>query len=228
MGAMMVAQPRSSVALHAYVFAVAAAGGGVLAFLLVNGGMEELSDQPAVVWVLLVCLMVSESLPAVARQDFWVGATADAFAFLLGWGTASATFALVIGSIVGDLLRRVPAKKLTFNVGQYALCMVAAGGTYYQLAGGGWPFSAKYLPAFAVAALVFFLGNIVLVGIVISLATGSDLRTELIQIPQVEGWPYVLIFGLAPILLIVANYNLALVPLLVLPMFAVSQALKSA
>jgi signal transduction histidine kinase len=233
MGAMMAAQPRSSVALHPFVFAVSAAGGGVLGFLLVNDGMnnlKDLADQPAAFWVLVVCLVAAESLPAVKRPRIsWIATTAEAFGFaiLLGWGTERATFALVIGSIVSDLLRRGPAKKVVFNAAQYALCMVAAGGIYYQLADGGWPFSARYLPAFAAAALVFYICNVVLVGIVICLETGRDFA-ELIQIPRVEGWPYLLIFGLAPILLIVANYNVALMPLLVLPMFAVARALKAA
>src|SRR6266545_6530857 len=229
MGAMMVAQQRSSAALHAYVLAVSAAGFGVLALLLAGGGVEALPDQPAVFWVLVACLVVTESLPVVLRGGTSTGTTAEAFAFaiLLGWGTASATFALVIGLIIADILRRAPAERLLFNVGQYSLLMAAAGGVY-EVLGGGRPFTVRDLPALVAAALVFFLGNLALVGVVTALAYGRDFLADLKEGVRVEAWPYLMVFGMVPILLVVAERSVALLPLLMLPQLAVFRALKAA
>jgi signal transduction histidine kinase len=226
---MMVAQHRSSATLHAYVLAVSAAGFGVLAVLMTGGG-AAVPYGSAVFWALLVCLAITESFPVLLRHGgTWVSTTAEAFAFaiLLGWGTAAAAFALVVGLVVGDLLRRVTLERLLFNAGQYALLMAVAGGVY-GLLGGGRPFTTWDLPALAAAALVFFLGNLLLVGAVTALAYGRDFRGDLRELLRVDTWPYVMVFGMAPILLLVARHSLVLLPLLLVPQLAVFRALKAA
>jgi signal transduction histidine kinase len=178
---------------------------------------------------LVVCLATTECFPVLFRGGTSVSTTADAFAFaiLLGWGTTPAALALVTGLIVGDLLRRVAVERLLFNAGLYGLLMAMAGGVY-EVLGGDRPFTAWELPALAGAALVFFLGNLVLLGVVMALAYGRDFRAELTEGLRVKAWPYLLVFGMAPVLLIVANYSVGLVPLLLLPQLAVFRALKSA
>jgi signal transduction histidine kinase len=225
---MMVAQHRSSVALHAYVLAVSAAGLGSLALLAAGDG-AILPAGSAVFWALAVSLAVTESLPVLMRGGTWVSTTAEAIAFaiLLGWGTAPAALALVAGLVIADVLRRAAPEKLFFNAGQYGLLMAAAGGVY-DLLGGARPFTARQIPAFAAAAVVFFLGNLLLVAIVTSLAYGRDLLAELKQVLRVEAWPYLTMFSMAPILLIVAERGVGLVPLAVLPLVAVFRVLKSA
>jgi signal transduction histidine kinase len=225
---MMVAKHRSSVALHAYALAVSTAGLGSLALLAARDG-ATLPDGSAVFWALAACLVVTESLPIVLRQGTWVSTTAEAIAFaiLLGWGTWPAALAMVAGLVIADLLRRVTVERLLFNAGQYSLLMVAAGGVY-ELLGGGRPFTAWDLPAFAAAAVVFFLGNLVLVGIVMSLAYGRDFLADLKEVLRVEAGPYLVMFGMAPILLTVAERSVGLVPLAVLPLVAVFRTLKAA
>jgi signal transduction histidine kinase len=229
MGAMMVARRRSSVALHTYVLAVSAAGLGALALLAAGADLTIVPDRPVAFWVLVVSLVVTESLPVLRRGGTWQSTTAEAIAFamLLGWGTAAAAFSLVAGSIIADVLQRRAPEKVLFNACQYGLLMTVAGAVYDVL-GGQRPFTARDLPAFAAIALLFFLGNFALVGIVTSLAYGRDFLAEFTEVLRVEAWPYLLVFGMAPILLIVANYSVTLVPLLLLPLFAVFRALKSA
>jgi signal transduction histidine kinase len=224
---MMVAQHRSSLALHAYVLAVSAVGLGALVLLVARDG-ATLPDESVAFWVLAACLAVTESLPIVLRQGTWVSTTAEAIAFaiLLGWGTAPAALALVAGLVIADLLRRVTVERLLFNAGQYGLLMAAAGGVYELL--GDRPFSVQELPAFAAAALVFFLGNLVLVGVVTSLAYGRDFLVDLKGVLRVEAWPYLVTFGMAPVLLTAAERSIGLVPLAVLPLVAVLGALKAA
>jgi signal transduction histidine kinase len=227
----MVARHRSS-GLHAYVLAVSAVGLGLLALLAGAGGVAEVRDQPPVFWALVVCLVVSESFPVlVPRVGTQLATTAETFAFaiLLGWGTAGAAFALVVGLLVSDLLRRAAPEKVIFNVGQYGLLITVAGGVYELLGGGGGgTFTARQLPAFAAAALVFFVGNLVLVGVVTSLAYGRDFVADLRDALRVEARPYAMVFGMAPIIVLVAEYEVSLLPLLLLPMLAVWVALKTA
>ncbi len=225
----MVAQHRSSAALHTYVLAVSAAGLATLVFLVVAREAPAIPSGSVVFWALMACVAVTESFPVLFRRGTSVSTTADAFAFaiLLGWGTTAAAFALVVGLVVGDLLRRVAVERLLFNAGQYGLLMAVAGGVY-EAFGGGRPFTAWDLPALAAAAVVFFLGNLVLVGVVMALAYGRDFVTDLKEGVRIKAWPYLLVFGMAPVLLIIAEYSAALVPLLMLPQLAVFRALKDA
>jgi signal transduction histidine kinase len=221
---------RGSSGLHAYVFAVSAVGLGLLVLLARSSGLATVQELPPVFWALVICLVVNESFPVLLpRAGSRLATTAETFAFaiLLGWGTAPAAFALVLGAVVADGLRRRAPEKLLFNAGQYGLLMAVAGGVYEAL-GDGRPFTAGRLPAFAVAALVFFVGNLVLVGVVTSLAYGRDFVTDLKESLRVEARPYAMVFGMAPIMLVVAQNEVSLLPLLLLPLLAVWVALKTA
>jgi signal transduction histidine kinase len=226
----MVAYHRSS-ALHAYVLAVSAVGLCLVAVLAVANGPTTMLQQPPLFWVLLVSLVVIESLPILSKVSGGTqeATTAEAFAFaiLLGWGTTAATLALALAVLVSDLLRRAAPEKVLFNVGQYSLLMAVAGGVY-EVLGGGRPFTAGDVPAFAAAALIYFAGNLVLVGLVTTLAHGRNFVADLKECLRAEAWPYAMVFGMAPIMLAVAERSIGLLPLLLLPLFAVRDALRTA
>jgi len=225
----MVARRRAS-GLHAYVLTVSAVGLGLLVLLANRSGLATVQELPAVFWALVICLVVSESFPVLLqRAGSQLATTAETFAFaiLLGWGTAPATVALVSGVVIADVLRRRAPEKVLFNAGQYALLMAVAGGVY-EVLGGDRPFTARQLPAFGAAALVFFVGNLVLVGLVTMLAYGRDFVADLKECLRVEARPYTMVFGMAPIMLVVAEHEVSLLPLLLLPLLAVWVALKTA
>jgi signal transduction histidine kinase len=225
----MVARQRAS-GLHAYVLTVSAVGLSVLALLVAGDGLATVLESPVSFWVLVACLVLGESFRLlVFGQGAQATTTAEAFAFaiLLGWGIAPAAFALVAGSVITDLLHRVGPEKALFNACQYALLMAMAGGVY-ELLGGGRPFGTQDLPALAAAALAYFLGNLLVVGIVTTLASGRDFVADFKECLRIEAAPYAVMFGLAPILLVVAERNAGLLPLLLLPMVAVYLALKAA
>jgi signal transduction histidine kinase len=225
----MVVRRRSS-GLHAYVLTVSAVGFGSLALLASRDGLETVRQLPPVFWALLICLVVVESLPLVLpRPGNELITTAETFAFaiLLGWGSATAAFAMTVALLISDVLRRADPEKVIFNIGQYGLLIAVSGGVY-EVLGAGRPFTAEQLPAFAAAALVFFLGNLVLVGGVTTLAYGRDFVADLKDALRVEARPYAMVFGMAPIMLVVAEQEVSLLPLLLLPLFAVREALKTA
>jgi signal transduction histidine kinase len=225
----MVARHRSS-GLHAYVLTVSAVGVGSLALLARQGGVATVRQLPPVFWALLICLVVVESFPLVLpRPGNELITTGETFAFaiLLGWGSAAAAFALTVAMLVGDGLRRAAPEKVIFNIGQYGLLMAVSGGVY-EVLGGGRPFTTRQLPAFVAAAAVFFLGNLLLMGGVTTLAYGRNFVADLKDAVRVEARPYAMVFGMAPIMYVVAEQEVTLLPLLLLPLFAVRVALRTA
>jgi hypothetical protein len=225
----MVVRHRSS-GLHAYVLTVSAVGFGSLALLASQGGLATVRQLPPVFWALLICLVVVESLPLVLpRSGNEVITTAETFAFaiLLGWGPAAAAFAMTVALLISDVLRRADPERVIFNIGQYGLLITVSGGVY-EVLGAGRPFTAEQLPAFVAAAAVFFLGNLLLVGGVTTLAYGRDFVADLKDALRVEARPYAMVFGMAPIMLVVAEQEVRLLPLVLLPLFAVRVALKTA
>jgi signal transduction histidine kinase len=226
----MVAYHRSS-ALFAYVLTVSAVGLVLVALLVFDSGPATVLQQPPLFWVLLASLVVFDSLPILSKLSGGTRdvTTAEAFAFaiLLGLGTTAAVVALAVAVLVSEVLRRAGPEKLLFNVGQHCLLMAVAGGVY-ELLGGGQPFAAEDVPAFGVAALVFFVGNLMLVGVVTTLAHGRDFGADLRETIRAEAWPYTMVFAMAPIMVTVATQSIVLLPLVMLPLFAVRDALRTA
>jgi signal transduction histidine kinase len=68
----------------------------------------------------------------------------------------------------------------------------------------------------------------VLVGLVTTLAHGRSFRADVKECLRAEAWPYTMVFALAPIMLAVAEQSAGLLPLLLLPLFAVRDALRTA
>jgi hypothetical protein len=156
--------------------------------------------------------------------------TSDAFAFalLLGWGVPIATVTVAMASVVSETLKRRGPLKVMFSAGGLALAMAAAGAVY-QLVGGSWPFSARFLPAAAAAAVVSYLVNLLLMGVTASLAYRESLPAELLRSLRAETLlPTAMSFGMAPILLTVADFSLGLLPLMLMPLTAVYLALRDA
>jgi signal transduction histidine kinase len=226
----MVAYHRSS-ALFAYVLTVSAVGLILVALLVLGDGPATVLQQPPLFWVLLISMLVMESLPILSNvaggTKYVTTVEAFAFAVLLSLGTTAAVVALVLVVLVSEMFRRAGFEKLVFNVSQYGLLMAVAGGVY-ELLGGDGPFSIQDVPAFVVAACVFFVGNLVLVGVVTSLAHGRDFFADLKECIRAEAWPYTMVFAMAPIMVAVAKLSIGLVPLVLLPLIAVRDALRTA
>jgi signal transduction histidine kinase len=221
---------RRPSALRGYVAAVSATG-LVLLVILAPAGLRMAVDASASFWWFVAAALISDAflaIPVPRQRESENITTADAFVFalFLGWGVAAAMLVLVIGSIIADLVHRRPPAKVVFNAGQYAVAMATAGGVY-ALLGGGQPFSTRQLPAFAAAAIVFWLLNLALYGMVVALAFGRDFLEDFRGSLREDALPSAMLFGVAPILLIAAQQSLALLPLVMLPFVAVYLAFKS-
>jgi signal transduction histidine kinase len=218
-------------ALTVYVLAVTAAGVLLTAALATLPALRAPLDQPAAFWPLLAFLVASQArpieLPRQTDPRVVTTSTTFALALLLAWGPAAAALALAVGAIVADLIDRVALRKVAFNAAQYVLALGAAGGVLLLL-GGGPPFTIDQLPAFAAAALVFFLVNRTLVVVVATLAQGARITRRIWAGMRVEVLPEAILAAMAPIVVVLAQRSIVLVLLLPLPMIGVYLACKAA
>jgi signal transduction histidine kinase len=148
-----------------------------------------------------------------------------AFAMVPVVGTGIAVLAHVATSILADLIYRKPLVKVGFNAAQCGLAL-GAGGVVYMMVGGTHDITARGLPAFVAGAAVFALLNHVLVGTVVALAEGNSVSAGIFSNLRLELMSTALLMTLAPVVVIVAEHALFLVPALVSPLAAVYLASK--
>jgi signal transduction histidine kinase len=207
----------------AYVSAVSAAGLAALA-LAAPDALRAAHASPRPFLVLGLFVLAAELMPLeLARRhasDTTTMSQPFALALVLGWGVAGGVVVLGVGSALADLATGKAPRKVLFNAAQLALSMAAAGGTYLLL--GGTPGRGPIdLSAFAAAAAAFFLVNNVLVESVLVLAGGPPDWGALGQGVGVRAWTSAMLLGMAPIVTVVAQRSLDLVPAVALPTVAV-------
>src|SRR6266536_431445 len=201
------------------VLAVTAAGLLLLAWLALRGGVQAALAAPPAFWLFVVFLAVGQVRPIVLPKrgpaEEIATSTTFTLALLLGWGLGPAALALVAGSVTGDLVARKPPKKLLFNAAQLTLAMGAAGAVL-RLLGGRPPFSTGQLPAFALAAAVYFVVNKTLVRVVVALARSASVWHTLWE-SRVVVLPEAILVAMAPVAVVLAQRSVLLVLLLPLP-----------
>ena len=216
--------------LTAIVLVVMAAGLSLLVWLALQGGFRAVLTAPPAFWVFAVFLVAGQvrpiALPKRGGAEEIATSTTFTLALLLGWGLGPGALALAAGSVAGDLVARKPLKKLLFNAAQLTLAIGAAGAVLYLL-GGGPPFSVGDLPAFGLAATVYFVVNKTLVSVVVALARSSSVLGALWE-SRVVLLPEAILVAMAPVAVVLAQRSVLLVLLLPLPMVGVHLAYKAA
>jgi signal transduction histidine kinase len=107
-----------------------------------------------------------------------------------------------------------------FNVAQYVLS-VAAAGAVYSLLDGPREMTAGALGIIALAALAFFVVNDVLTSTVIALSRSLRIGPYLLEDLVFQGATAAALCALAPVVLVLAEIDVLLVPLVVVPVGAV-------
>jgi diguanylate cyclase (GGDEF)-like protein len=217
--------------MQRFVLSVVAAGSlGI--FFTVAVGLPHLRLD-AVALTLVACTVVAESVPIkIPRHGFIEELTCSftfAFALLLYSGPVLAILSLVLASIASDLRHRKPFVRLLFNASQYALGMSAAAGVLAVFsdvprAGAGTAFLPGDVPAVLLAAGCFFAVNIALVGTVSALHQRVPVIRHLWADLGIQGPMANLMLGMAPVVVLVCDFSLWLLPLAVLPMVAVHRS----
>jgi signal transduction histidine kinase len=220
-----------------YTAAVTAAGFAWLVLAL-PAAARAAGRDPGPVLLLAVLVLAAELMPlGLGRPrggppvdpagDSTTMSQPFAFALVLGWGTPAGVVALGACSALADLLGGKAARKVLFNSAQLAIALGAAGAVY-GLAGGAPGPARVSLPAFAFAAMAFFVVNNLLVEAVLVLAGGTPALDRVRQGVGLRAWVAAMLLGMAPVVTVVAQTSLGLVPILGLPTVAVYLACRGA
>jgi signal transduction histidine kinase len=195
--------------------------------------------DPAPVLVLGALVLAAELMPLElgrpGTRDSTTMSQPFAFALVLGWGTPAGVVALGVCSALADLAGGKAARKVLFNSAQLAIALGTAGAVYGLAGGhpfppgdhpGGPPDPPVSLPAFAAAALAFFVVNNLLVEAVLVLAGGAPALDRVRQGVGLRAWVSAMLLGMAPVVTVVARTSLGLVPVLGLTTAAVYLACR--
>ena len=211
-----------------YIAGVITSGFGALVWLLATR-LPELVDHVDTGLVLLtVAVAVGELAPIRVQPDEGevTPSTTFTFALLLAYGVPAAVFAQAVGSATADVVYRKPLVRSLFNTAQYTLALLAAGTTYGLVtdASREAAFDLVELAGVACAGVVFFLVNTGAVAVALTLTTGISLREQITGSLIGESVTETILIGLAPLAVVAVDTNVALLPLLLLPLLAVQRA----
>ncbi|MGC4805233.1 putative bifunctional diguanylate cyclase/phosphodiesterase [Micromonospora sp. DT233] len=225
--------PRNSVPPgRAAVFFGFVAGVAALALLVSAGPLTDLpgrlADLPGAFWTMAALAVVCDARPFVPpgrRQSSAVfPSTCFTFAILLGWGLAPAVAVQTVAVVVSGWRTGHAAWRAGFNAAQYT-CSLAAAALVTGLGPGGifddGPLGWTDVLAVGGATAAWFVVNYGLVSMAIWLRFGerwwpgvrSGLGYELISTGS--------LLLLAPVLVAAARASAALIPLVLVPLFAV-------
>ncbi|MEX2626411.1 MAG: bifunctional diguanylate cyclase/phosphodiesterase [Ilumatobacteraceae bacterium] len=225
---------RDDSVVAAYVALVVAIAAALLAVTWATIGVRPLDDHLLELAVLLAIVGWCEAKPITVIRaggvDHVVASTTFAFAIFLTVGMVPAMIAQGLASLVADTYGRKPPIKVAFNVGQYVVAWAAAGGAY-TLAGtalGLDPlgtaddlFAAPWFAAVLAAGLTYFAVNNVLVGTVLSLSTGGRIVPAIRSSLTAEWSTDLLLLALGPVVVLVVDRSILVLPLMLLPILAV-------
>jgi len=213
-----------------FCWAVAAAG--VLVSIL-TVRREGLAGCASVAFaVLLVGVVLGELVPLklpLRGGDEEVNlSTPFAFALLMSAGLAPALVAQAAASLIQDVVARKPVWRSAFNIGQYVLCLAAAGAVLSALGVQPSIVTGATAPTQIAAELLaggaFFVVNFLIVGTAVARYQGTPLRMHL----RHDLWTTTLMAGvsvsLAPLVLAALDRNPLLLALFVLPFVAVHRS----
>ncbi len=219
-----------------YVNAVSAGGLACLAWVLATETPGVLGDAPPLLWIFLVCVIVAELLPinVVIRGQEGELLTSTAFAFgtMIAFGPGAAVPALCIGSCIGDLTRRKPLARTLFNVGQYSIALTVTSLVMELVTavprGGEHSFLPGDLPVILACGLVFFIVNTALVATVIALSSGYKIWTYFASDFLMQSSTAGFALGLSPLMVLVGEFSVGMLPLLALPIIAIHRNTRQA
>jgi diguanylate cyclase (GGDEF)-like protein len=217
-------------AFWVYLSLVTAAGIALISVMLMRLTAHDFALMGGSFVVVAGLLVLSELRPLMTAgspdQNGVSISTAFVFALLIHWGLGVALLMQTVATILADAVRQKAPWRTAFNVGQYALSFTAAWSVLAVFGHHPSPSHAMtvdggILPIIALAGTVYFFVNNFFVSQALAVRNRTPLRAEFS-----DNWLYQVastgaLVGLAPIVVIVMERGPALVPLLLLPLFAV-------
>ncbi|BCB87460.1 putative bifunctional diguanylate cyclase/phosphodiesterase [Phytohabitans suffuscus] len=183
----------------------------------------QLPDLPAAFWVMAGLAVLVDSRPFTPpgrRQSSAVfPSTCFTFAIMLGWGLAPAVAVQAAAVVVSSWRMRHVWWRAAFNIGQYALALFAAYGVsrLADLDRVGWGDVAVV----AAAAGAWFLVKYGSVTVAVRLLFGGRWWAMFRQGLPFEALSIGALLLLSPVLLAAAERSAALIPLVLVPLYAV-------
>ncbi len=220
-----------------FALPVTAAGMLVLADYVLSGRFAAAGRPSAALVVLAALAIASEQVflrVPRRRDDSRLSASSMfAFAILVLFGAGPALLVFCAGVLIDDLRRRAPVVKLAFNQAQYAISMAAGAAVLGALTGlpaaaGAPPLELSAAPGVALAAITLVTVNHLLSGSVCALAMGMPIRRHFLGEQGTMVIVDVALMAFAPIVVVVVDYSLGLVPLLFLPFVALILSAREA
>jgi diguanylate cyclase (GGDEF)-like protein len=220
-----------------YVSTVILLGGVSAAWLLFKTPVPYGEFLSPIIFVFALCSIVGEAVPLKVFRGNMEGelstSTTFAVAMMLWAGPGVAFVALSGANVIADLVRGKPLHRIAFNIGQYAISLTVSGlvlklTTDLAHAHAGL-FSPADLPGVILAGIVFWFVNVALVATVIAMVQGLGIMRYL-----VHEWLFqastagMLLCGLGPVLVVVADFSLPAVVLLFLPLYAIHRGSRHA
>ncbi|MDM4722868.1 bifunctional diguanylate cyclase/phosphodiesterase [Micromonospora sp. WMMA1363] len=189
---------------------------------------DQVSRLPAAFWTMAVLAVACDARPFVPpgrRQSSAVfPSTCFTFAILLGWGLGAAVVVQAVAVVVSGARMGHAGWRTVFNVGQYA-CALAAAYVVVRIGPGdlfdGGPLRWTDVAAVGGAMLAWFAVNYGLVSVAVRLRFGERWLRGLRQGLGFELLSTGSLLLLAPVLVTAARASAALIPLVLVPLFAV-------
>jgi diguanylate cyclase (GGDEF)-like protein len=215
--------------LFALTWWFAVLGGGALAaWALIDLDLASIT-MPAAFFMISALLILGELRPVVMTgRDPYGVVTSHAFVFaiLYLWGLAPAIVMMGAATVISEVVRGKEPWKILFNTGQYMISIAAAWPV--MLAFGVHPSPAEPLASLAGADIVWialtwvvmFVVNDALVAGVAG-DSGQSFREAFFEDFGYYVTTHFAVFALSPLIVIVALNAWPLVPLLLMPLFAV-------
>ena len=212
-----------------YVAGVITVGTAVLFFQLLVGAADPRPLDVARLVVFAAFVLLGElrpiRVPRRDEQEEIVTSATFTFAILLTSGVAAAIAVRALVALVPGLLGRKPWWKSLFNVSQYALSLSAAAwllGTLVELPRpGAMAFLPRDLAPILLAGILYFVLNNAITGVALGLAQQTPVLEYLRHDFLFQATIAAILLGLAPVVVVSAEFSLVLVPLFALPMVAV-------
>jgi diguanylate cyclase (GGDEF)-like protein len=203
-------------------------GWALVAYCLINLNLHSV-EMPGALILIAALLLLGELRPVVAagRDPYGVPvSSAFVFAILFLWGLFPAIILQALATAIAETTRGKPMWKLLFNVGQY--CLSVGGAWLVMLAFNIHPTMSDPLMNLrghdivwiVPAWIVYFVLNDAFVA-----GVSADTTQSFVESFFDDFWYYVVstfaVLGLSPLVVIVTLEAWPLIPLLLLPMFAV-------
>jgi signal transduction histidine kinase len=209
---------------RAFATVITVLGLGVLLALIPTIDRSEILARPQEFWLFAALALVGELLPIRGSRGGEVEeiavATTFGMAVLFQFGTGAAVAVFVLASVVADLAHGKTLWKVAFNAGQYALSVAVAGAVYTAL-GAPQTVTLEALGPMAAASATFFLLNDVLTSVAIALVHGLPIVTYVREDFVFQAMTAAALCAMAPVVLVLADRDPFLVPLVIVPVAAV-------